>query len=319
MAGGALWLGSEMPPKFLLLPETSVGVEAKNLQRYSSMKIEIKGDRDGIRCFVAEGCPVPVNAFPLKFAVKNIVTGEDLWSCHMQPGTWASYPSFRDLHFTLHTSDGVLLREKRYSYVDEDLEFYEFWDLFCRTHSQSVGLVLGAGNGKWGEWVSPVIQNAISCHLVEGDVHAYEQLEISYRERQHISTHNLVVTEKGGEVRFYEHPYGKGSALNTTNLEYMKKVDAEVSDPSFSVRSSVSLAELLENIGRIDWMRVDLEGIDADLILSLPVSYLISLTMIQFEHEHVDPEKLSIIDGIFLGAGYKKFSFELDTTYLRDM
>ena len=280
------------------------------------MYLEFKTEDNGIKFLVSQEVPLPDSCFPLKFSARNIVNNAVIWETDLNKGMWASYPGTRDLNFAVRTKQGILLREKMYSYSDENLELYEFWDLFCRINPNSVGLILGCGDGEWGEWVTPVNRERIRCHLVEASTYTFARLNKLYGGKDHVVLHNLVITENGGEVDFFEY-FEQGSGLNTTNIEYLKKIDPSASSLSPNSRNSVSLYSFLSSIEKINWMRIDLEGIDADLILSLPVDFLTALDMVQFEHYHLESIYLDKIDNIFIHSGFKKMVHNIDTIYIK--
>ena len=98
---------------------------------------------------------------PLRFVVYPEIGDKILYECELFTNMWANYIEFADIKSRVYTKSGILLKEYRY---EDDLKtdnLYEFWDYFCKINKDSIGLVIGAGDGTWGEWTRPVNENKV--------------------------------------------------------------------------------------------------------------------------------------------------------------
>lgn len=276
--------------------------------------INIKIANDQIICTVSNDAKINQSHFPLKFQAVQLVTNKIVWEAELNLNSWASWNSIRDVNFRVVTKNDIILKEINYDYSNENLDIYEFWDYFCRINKKSTGLILGAGDGTWGEWVIPVNREKINCHLVEATDSTFLKLKEAYSYNFNFKLHNYLISIDGLEYKFYEGDHDDG--LNTINHDYLKKINGEVSS-NFVIKKSKSILELLKEIGKIDWIRVDLEGIDYEILKKIPTAYLKSLIMIQYEHLYLSDDKINELDNIIIPLGFKKITYNIDTIYTK--
>lgn len=267
-----------------------------------------------IKCEISNDIIISDKHFPLKFRISELVTNNIIWEVELNRGMWATWDYIRDINASVVTSDGILLKEFNYNYENEDLLIYEFWDYFCKINKNTTGLILGAGNGNWGEWVIPVNREGIKCHLVEASKKTFSKLSDTYKNSEKMSLYNDVITVDGLDCNFYEGEHSDG--LNTTNFDYLKKIDSSAR-PVSEIRKSKSIDDLLNEIGKVDWIRSDIEGSDYDIIKKIPSEVLKNLIMLQYEHYHLSDEKRSDIDSIMIPLGFKKLVYNIDTIYYK--
>lgn len=277
--------------------------------------ISIRTENHRIICEVSGDLKIDPKYFPLKFRILKLVTNEVLWEADMNLCTWATWDGVRDINATVSTNDGIVLKEFNYDYSRENLQLYEFYDYFCRINKKSTGLILGAGNGTWGEWVIPVHREGIFCHLVEGSEKTFEQLKKAYHNKNNFSIHNTIITSDGRNCEFYE--VGHHDGLNTVNLDYLKDADRDSNSLTRNIKTSKSIVKLLEEIGKVDWIRMDLEGADYEVITSIPKEIIESLVMIQYENLGMSLEKRNHIDSIILPLNFRKIEYDIDTIYIK--
>ena len=267
-----------------------------------------------IKCEISNDLKIDKKHFPLKFQVTQLITNKVLWETEVEPGMWASWPNIRDINSRVVTNQNIILKELNYSYHFEDLPLYEFWDYFCRLHKNSKGLILGCGDGTWGERIIPVNRENINCHLVEASKKTFSKLKENYGNKSNFTLHNDLLSTDGGEYKFYEGNHDEG--LNTINFEYLKKADNNAQS-KYELKKSKNIIDFIKEIGKVDWVRIDLEGIDYDILKSLPIDFLSSLILIQYEHWFLEDSKKTEIDRIFYSLGFKKIVYNIDTIYFK--
>lgn len=276
--------------------------------------INLRVENGHIRCDVYTNIFIDKKYFPLKFKITKLITNETIWEKDMYPGTWAAWNYIRDVNSYVTTNNGIILKELYYDYSTENMQIYEFWDYFCRINKNSVGLILGAGDGTWGEWVSAVNENKIECHLVEGSEKTFNRLKNTCGRYPNYKLYNSIITSDGRECEFYEGDFSDG--YNTINHDYLQTL---IPSPVVKTKKicSTSIHSLLETVGKIDWIRIDLEGTDYEIIKTIPKEILSSFIMLQYEHLGLLQEKRDDIDSIMIPMGFKKLQYEIDTIYFK--
>jgi len=267
-----------------------------------------------IKCEISHDLKIDKKHFPLKFQVTQLVTNKILWEIELELGMWATWPNIRDVNSRVVTNQNIILKELNYYHQFEDLPLYEFWDYFCRLHKNSKGLILGCGDGTWGEWVIPANRENISCHLVEASKNTFSKLKENYGNKSNFILHNDLLSIDGGEYKFYEGNHH--NCLNTINYDYLKKANSEATS-NFITKKSKSILDLLKEIGNIDWIRIDLEGIDYEILKKIPTNYLKSLILIQYEHQYLSNDKRNELDNIIIPLGFRKITYDIDTIYTK--
>jgi len=276
--------------------------------------INFKITNDSMTCSISNDAKINQSHFPLKFQVLQLVTNKIIWETELALGTWASWNAIRDVNFKVLTKNNIVLKEINYDYANENLDIYEFWDYFCRINKKSKGLILGAGDGTWGEWVIPVNREKINCHLVEASDSTFLKLKETYSYNFNFTLHNSLISIDGLEYKFYEGNHH--NCLNTINYDYLKKANSEATS-NFITKKSKSILDLLKEIGNIDWIRIDLEGIDYEILKKIPTNYLKSLILIQYEHQYLSNDKRNELDNIIIPLGFRKITYDIDTIYTK--
>jgi FkbM family methyltransferase len=272
-----------------------------------------------IRCEISPEVSnfIPQNEFPLRFVINPLFSKEILYGVYLYPGTWAEWKPGRDCKATLYTNSYRVLKEYKYNYIDEDLKLFEFWDYFIRMNLNSTGLIIGAGSGDWGEWVQPVYDNKTICHLVEASKKQFEKLVANMAGNSNAHCYNDVVSVDGKQYRFFNDP-DFHSALSSIDFDYVKNlIPGKLPEECIELRQTTKIKDLLDRIGKIDWIRFDVEGIDYDLIKAIDVEYLAKLKMVQYEHYALAQEKRNEIAELFGTLGFTKIEINIDTIFIK--
>lgn len=276
------------------------------------IKIEIANNQ--IHCFISHDAVINDCHFPLKFQVLELITNKVIWETKLNLGEWAGWNGVRDRNFKVLTKENIVLKQVNYDHSIENLELYEFWDYFCIINNKTVGLILGAGDGTWGEWVVPINREKIKCHLVEASDSTFDKLKKVYDNNPNFILHNSLISTDGSDYKFYQGMHE--NAFNTINHDFLiKNINGASCD--FVLKKSKNILELLYEIGKIDWIRIDLEGIDYDIIKKIPNFILKSLILIQYEHLNLSEDKRKEIDDIILPLGFIKKIYDIDTIYIK--
>jgi len=206
---------------------------------------------------------------PLTLKLKNIITGEIHFQLEMMPNVWTNWTGAELItDILIYDSTGELIYEKKWDVteygdlVEKDLWYY----LKGRKNKglKSNGLVIGTHDGRNGHWIYPIKHGLSTATLVDGSDDQYVELRKNYYNNPFVETKNLIVTTDGADVEWYQ---GGEGYTDTVVKELIESwlVDKEIRKSS---RSSVSINQLMSE-KEYDWLHLDVEGIDGDLILYL--------------------------------------------------
>lgn len=206
---------------------------------------------------------------PLKLKLKNIVTEEIHYEVDLNPNAWAHWTGAELITDVLiHDSTNNLIFEKKWDVtefgdsIEKDLWYY----LKGRKNRgvESNGLVIGTHDGRNGHWIYPILEGLSRATLIDGSDKQYLELQKNYSKNQFVETKNLIVTTDGLDVEWYQG--GEGY----TDTVVKELIESWVTDDTIikTHRPSISINQLMSE-NQYDWLHLDVEGIDGDLILSL--------------------------------------------------
>jgi hypothetical protein len=206
---------------------------------------------------------------PLKLKLKNIVTGEIHYQVDLNPNAWAVWSGAELItDILIYDSTGNLIFEKKWDVTEYgDLVEKELWYYLKGRKNRGVksnGLVIGTHDGRNGHWIYPIKYGLSTATLIDGSDKQYIELKKNYYNNPFVETKNLIVTTDGSDVEWYQG--GEGY----TDTVVKELIEAWIVDNTIvkSQRKSVSINQLM-NQNEYDWLHLDVEGIDGDLILCL--------------------------------------------------
>jgi FkbM family methyltransferase len=164
------------------------------------------------------------------------------------------------------------------------------------------GLVIGTHDGEFGEWV-PIAQNReAKIILVEASDKQYDKLKNNYRNNSLITEIQTLVTPDGGEVKFFEGGKGYTNSVVENVIRHWEKEEIHS-----TVRDSISITDLILNEcdGHIDWLHLDVEGLDAKLIMAIDETKIKLPDLIIFEDYNLDDENKKIIYDYLKTRGFE--------------
>ena len=258
---------------------------------------------------------IPKDEFPLKFKVEEWVNNNLIWECDIYEGHWASYGELNFKNFSIYTKSNKLIKKYEFSPYMSVGDIEEFFYLWVGSRERTNGIVLGAGTGLWGEWVHQTLNYNCNVVLVEGDPNNIEKLESVFKDKVNVIIEPIVVSPKGGKVKFWIAPFGLVSSMDRENV---KKFLPD-SEPECIEVESKSVTELMTKHfpDKIDWLRIDLEGIDYDVIMNIDDSMLQKLSMIIYENMNITDNQIEEINSKLIRNGYSIHVFGIDTVAVK--
>lgn len=259
---------------------------------------------------------INVNELPLKFRVEDWLTGDILYEFDMNPGWWSTYNNTSFKNFCVYTKSGKILKKKSFDPHNEVSKIEEAFNIWVTSNTRSNGLVLGAGTGRWGEWLLNTTNNDCRVVLVEGDPNNQELLYQAHKNRPNVSIEKCVVSTDGGLVKFWVAPQNMVSSLDKSVVEkFWPNIE-----PEFVEVESKSINQIIQTHfeKELDWIRIDLEGLDHQILMSLDLELVPNLKMVIYENMNISNEEIEEINTKLSKLGFGKFiNIGIDTMCLK--
>ena len=261
---------------------------------YSNGKIKINtGDLGGF------------NNLPLKFKIKKVISKEIVWETQLNSFMWAEFGTNEINDVVVEDSLGNFVYQYHWDVIQHGSIFYKSLWLYCKSlinrGVKPRGIVVGTHDGEFGEWV-PLVRNFMSdMLLVEASQKQFDKLYQNFIGKTGITFLNDLITTDGSDVEFFE---GGAGYTNTVVERVIRHWETE--EVHSSTRTSTSFNILIESYGEIDWLHLDVEGLDAKLLMSLKEEHIPNFII--FEDYNLDPEEFNRVSTFFKDKGFKLHS-----------
>lgn len=246
---------------------------------------------------------------PLKFEIKKVISKEIVWTTHLHNFMWASYPENEINDVIVTDAKGNFVYRYYWDLLTHGSIFYKSLWFYCKSlinqGKTPNGLVIGTHDGEFGEWV-PVIRNYMSSALlVEGSVKQFNKLEYNYKNKNNVTCMKNIITPDGADVEFFE---GGRGYTNSVVERVIRSWEKEEITSSF--QKSLALNELIrKNFSsekKLDWLHLDVEGLDVKLLLSLEKEFIPNLII--FEDYNLSQEDRDAIHNWIIQNNFKSIS-----------
>lgn len=232
--------------------------------------IRIKYDRDTNSTIVlTQDLTVISEHIPINVKMKDIITGEVHFDVNLNSNDsaqWIGGEFITDV--LIYSSNGLLLEEHKWevSMYGDEIEKILWYYLKGRKSLgiESNGLIIGTHDGRFGHWIYPIKYGLSKCVLVEGGKKQYDMLVENYNKFPNVTLLNQIVTSDGRDVVWYEGGKGYSDTIVDGLID-----NFIINEPIHKCnKKSVSINEIIGN-NKFDWIHLDVEGIDSELILSM--------------------------------------------------
>jgi FkbM family methyltransferase len=246
---------------------------------------------------------------PLRLKIKKHVSGEEQWSTDLNDNWYATYPNTEMFDVEIYDSKDRMVYCKRWDVMEHGNHFYKsLWMYNKRVLSQGKfpkGLVIGTHDGEFGEWVPIVEKRECSVALVEASDKQFQKLKHNYRNNSLVKPIQNLITPNGGEVEFFEGGAGYTNTVIENVIRHWEKEEIKSTK-----RPSISITDLIINEcgGHIDWLHLDVEGLDAQLIMGIDESKVSLPKFIIFEDYNLTQDKKDEIYCWLNNKGYVTYS-----------
>ena len=254
---------------------------------------------------------------PLSFRVEDWLTSDIFYQCELGPGWWATYDNNGFKNFSVYTKSGKLLKRHTFNPYTDTNEIEELFNLWIVGRQRTKGLVLGAGNGRWGEWLLPVLNNDCSAVLVEADPDNIGTLNAAHSWRANVKVDHCAVSDEGGTITFWKAPQNMVSSLDKSIVE---KFWPDSEPEAVSVESKTINQLVTEHFdGDLDWIRMDIEGLDHRILMSLDLELTPKLSMVLFENMNITEEEQNQMTVKLQESGFNKIiKVGIDTMCIKE-
>jgi FkbM family methyltransferase len=270
--------------------------------------ITVKYNSEGIRVNVGMISKYNQN-LPLKLKIKKHVSGEVQWSTNLNDNWYATYPNTEMFDVEICDSKDRIVYTKVWDVMEHGNHFYKSLWMYNKSILSNgrfpKGLVIGTHDGEFGEWV-PIVENReCSVVLVEASDSQFNKLKHNYRYHSLVKPIQNLITPNGGEVEFFEGGAGYTNTVVENVIRHWEKEEIKSTK-----RPSISITDLIVNEcdEHIDWLHLDVEGLDAQLIMGIDETKVSLPNFIIFEDYNLSQDKKDEIYGWLHNKGYATYS-----------
>ena len=270
--------------------------------------IQVTYNKDGIRVEVEVISKYNENT-PFTLNIKKHVSGKIQWSTILSDNWYATYPNTEMFDVELRDSKNNIVYTKKWDVMEHGNHFYKSLWIYNKSLISNgkfpKGLVIGTHDGEFGEWVPIVLKNECQVVLVEASDKQFGVLDKNYGNRSLVTLVNDLVTPNGGEVEFFEGGEGYTNTIVEDVIRHWEKEEIKSTK-----RDSISITDLiLEKCGgQIDWLHLDVEGLDSQLIMGIDTEKVSLPKFIIFEDYNLSQDKKNEIYSWLFNQGYNIYS-----------
>lgn len=263
--------------------------------------IKINYDIDSIRVETSNLNSVfTEHQLPLQFEFVKQVNGRKIWDVKLNSNSWANFPDTEMIDVVVKdNNDKHLFTRKWNVLIDGSFIYQKLWN-YCLNTNNPKGVVVGTHNGEFGEWVPTALNQQSEMILIEASEKQYSELLNNFGVFENLQFVNKLVTDNGETVTFYEGGKGYTNSVEKRVIEFW-----ETEEISATIRESIKFSDLIDN--SINWIHLDVEGIDDKLLYTLSDIQYNNLGLIIFEYNNLTTEKREEINNFIISKGFTTF------------
>lgn len=237
---------------------------------------------------------------PLKLSIVNHVSKTHRWGCELNDNSWATFSNDSLFDIVIKDANDKVIINREFNLLDDGNYLDKAFYFYCKTLDNPKGLAIGTHDGEFGEWVTSVLNNLTEATLVEASTPQFTRLKENYKDFSNVELIQNLVTTDGSKVEFFEG--GKGYT-NSVKENVIKKWEKETINSN--LRESISINDLINQISpdkKLDWLHLDIEGYDAEILKAINVDLLPNFII--FEHNNLLIEDKLRLENYLIDLGY---------------
>lgn len=237
---------------------------------------------------------------PLTLNIKSYVSKAIIWSCKLEDYSWATYANDSIFDIEIKDSKDNTLIYREWDVINDGSYLDKALYLYCLGLDNSKGLAIGTHDGEFGEWVGPVLDNLTKATLVEASTAQFNSLSENYKNFSNVNLIQDLITTDGSKIEFFEGGRGYTNSVKENVIR-----NWEVEKINSSLKESTSINDLLQQISpnkKLDWLHLDIEGYDAEILTSINLELLPNFII--FEHNNLSKEEKSNLENYLIYLGY---------------
>ena len=236
--------------------------------------------------------------FPFKFEIFR--DKKCIWTTDLYPDMWASWDTLDNDNFIAVIKDNrdKIISQFKYDVWVNRNATEQFFDTWINKNPNSKGIVIGTHDGTNGGWIKHIKNKSTCAVLVEASKKQFDELTQNYLNFDNVSFRNNVITGNGGSVEFYEFGIGVANTLSESHYKSHIQDDEEViivNMESIGINDLITQENLQHNL---DWLHLDTESIDDEIIMSLDFNKINKPKLIIFETINFSKERIGNNDRI---------------------
>lgn len=232
---------------------------------------------------------------------KNIISNEIHYEASLGSNCWCTWNGAELITDVLfYDVKGNFLFEHKWDVIrDGDEIEKKIWFYLSNRKNKGIksnGLIIGTHDGRNGHWIYSIKNRLSNATMIDGSEKQFSKLIENYSKYNNLTFINEIVTIEGGEVVWYQ----GGEGYTDTVKKDLISDWLDESQISKMTSNSISFKKLIEE-NDFDWIHLDVEGIDGDLILSLK-KYP---NLIVYESMNLEKKMIDDLSNFFEINGYE--------------
>ena len=239
-------------------------------------------------------------SLPLKIEIVTHVSKRVQWSCEVKDNSWATFSNDSIFDVVIKDVNNNLIINREFNILEDGSYLDKALHMYCQNLNNPQGLAIGSHDGEFGEWVLPTLGNFTKTTLVEASSPQFAKLTENYKNFSNVDLIQNLVTTDGSKVEFFEGGKGYTNSVKENVIRSWEKEEI-----NSNLRDSISINDLINQISpnkKLDWLHLDIEGYDAEILKAINVDLLPNFII--FEHNNLLMEDKLRLENYLIDLGY---------------
>ena len=239
-------------------------------------------------------------SLPLKVEIVTHVSKNVQWSCEIGDNSWATFSNDSIFDVVIKDVNNKIIINREFNVLEDGSYLDKAFYLYCSTLDNPQGLAIGSHDGEFGEWVCSTLDDLTKTTLVEASTPQFTKLIENYKGLSNVDLIQNLVTTDGSKVEFFEGGKGYTNSVKENVIRSWEKEEI-----NSNLRESISINDLINQVSpnkKLDWLHLDIEGYDAEILRAINVDLLPNFII--FEHNNLLMEDKLRLENYLIDLGY---------------